>query len=335
MKNTLKSRLDLLFSIKEHSWAERCNRPTVLLLLFGILLLFPGTVLASPAYQPAGPSAELVISRYSSAGQPGELKVNETAQASLQLTNFPSIDFTKLTLSCRFDPALVVLSGFTSSGFFGTSEIIDRKGPEAGALVIDFYPGVRPWQSSGPLAGFDLTALSTGTLAFDCSLITTGADGVPTTVTVTILPVRIVKGIQSASVKGSVTGFSPVTISLFTADTVTASITPESGGSFEISAPAGEYRIIASAPGCLSLSGMISLAEGYALNLSAASLAAGDLNTDGIIDNSDVTILAENFYSSRSSTGVNPDLNQDGIVNVLDLEIIARNFGKSSQTDWK
>ena len=335
MKNTWKSRLDVAFTFEEHPRADSRNRLTALLLLFCFLFFSKGSALAAPAIQSSGPFAELVITRSDPAGLSGELRVDESAQVSLRLTNIPAADFTKFTFSCKYDPALVEMSGFSSRGFFSTSEIIDRNGPEAGSLVINIYPGMHPWQTSGTVIGFDLTGLSAGSLSFDCSISTTNPDSSVIYIPVETIPVNVIKSSQAASVKGNVKASGTVTVSLFSGETLITSKVVDSEGNFEITAPAGEYQIIASSPACLSLSGMLSLSDSAVINLSSADLSAGDINTDGIIDDDDVMILAQNYNSTRITLGVNPDINHDGIVNVLDLEIIAQNFGETSQTSWK
>jgi len=335
MKKTLYSRLKLVSTIKEHPQTESRMRQAVLLLLFVILLFSSKDVQAASRSQAGSPSAELIISTPDSVSPAGELNTHESAQASLVLANFPQADFAKLTFSCQYDPSLVDISNFSSSGFFSSSEIIQRFGPEDGTFEINILPGIHPWQASGSVIQFGVTGLTARELSFNCQLVTAYPDGSAVSTPFSTRPLKIVNVNRAGSVIGTVSAISPVTVTLFSGESVTTSQVTSADGSFELSAPAGDYTILAGAPGCLSLSGNLSLADGTVTSLSEASLPAGDVNADGVIDLNDVGLLAEYYNSTRITPGVTPDLNHDGIVNVLDLEIIARNFGQTSQTSWK
>ena len=62
--------------------------------------------------------------------------------------------------------------------------------------------------------------------------------------------------------------------------------------------------------------------------------AMGDVNGDGVIDRTDLNIIARAFGSTPGSPNWNPncDLNKDGTVDGRDLWTAARNFGAIS---WK
>ena len=57
----------------------------------------------------------------------------------------------------------------------------------------------------------------------------------------------------------------------------------------------------------------------------AATSSVGDLNNDGVVNASDLSILLSNFGTSNAVA----DINGDGSVNVLDLSILISNFGKT------
>ena len=51
----------------------------------------------------------------------------------------------------------------------------------------------------------------------------------------------------------------------------------------------------------------------------------GDVNSDGVVNILDLTLVAQNFGVEKPS---NPkvDVNEDGVVNILDLTLVAQNF---------
>lgn len=57
----------------------------------------------------------------------------------------------------------------------------------------------------------------------------------------------------------------------------------------------------------------------------------GDLNCDGIVNSSDLTVVASKFGRTRSDVGWDPaaDPNCDGIVNSSDLTVVASKFGRT------
>jgi hypothetical protein len=49
----------------------------------------------------------------------------------------------------------------------------------------------------------------------------------------------------------------------------------------------------------------------------------GDLNSDGSVNISDLSILLSNWNTASATA----DINQDGTVNILDLSILLSNYG--------
>jgi hypothetical protein len=58
----------------------------------------------------------------------------------------------------------------------------------------------------------------------------------------------------------------------------------------------------------------------------ATSTSYGDLNSDGIVDSLDLSIL----LSRWNSADINADINSDGVVNALDLSVMLSHFGTSA-----
>lgn len=74
--------------------------------------------------------------------------------------------------------------------------------------------------------------------------------------------------------------------------------------------------------------------KGQQLVLPRVTLLPGDINSDGVINSIDYSLLTECFESSTTSSTCDPakkeasDLNIDGLVNQLDLNILLPNMGK-------
>ena len=69
---------------------------------------------------------------------------------------------------------------------------------------------------------------------------------------------------------------------------------------------------------------------GYAQDTDPDTLRAADINTDGVINILDLTLVASHFGETPTADqSPNPDVNGDGIVNILDLTLVASHFGKT------
>lgn len=69
---------------------------------------------------------------------------------------------------------------------------------------------------------------------------------------------------------------------------------------------------------------------GYAQDMDPDTLRAADVNTDGVINILDLTLVASHFgETSTADQTPNPDVNGDGTVNILDLTLVASHFGKT------
>lgn len=68
----------------------------------------------------------------------------------------------------------------------------------------------------------------------------------------------------------------------------------------------------------------------YAQDMDSDTLRAADVNTDGVINILDLTLVASHFGETPTADqSPNPDVNGDGIVNILDLTLVASHFGKT------
>jgi hypothetical protein len=94
--------------------------------------------------------------------------------------------------------------------------------------------------------------------------------------------------------------------------------------SYTINSPS---KITATVPSG-SQTGYISINQGQALSptvftVTAPTTKVGDLNSDGVVNITDLSIL----LSSWNTTNSTADINKDGTVNILDLSILLSNYG--------
>ena len=103
-------------------------------------------------------------------------------------------------------------------------------------------------------------------------------------------------------------------------------------GSFQISAPAGTYTLVAVASGFLSARGSVTLISGSSVTKPTVTLPAGDIDNNNVIDQFDAMTIGMAY---NTSTPAAADLNNDGIINVLDLELLAKNYRKTGPVPWQ
>ena len=103
-------------------------------------------------------------------------------------------------------------------------------------------------------------------------------------------------------------------------------------GSFQISAPAWTYTLVAVASGFLSARGSVTLISGSSVTKPTVTLPAGDIDNNNVIDQFDAMTIGMAY---NTSTPAAADLNNDGIINVLDLELLAKNYRKTGPVPWQ
>ena len=75
---------------------------------------------------------------------------------------------------------------------------------------------------------------------------------------------------------------------------------------------------------------LLVLRVSYAEDKDLDTLRAADVNTDGVINILDLTLVASHFGETPTADqSPNPDVNGDGTVNILDLTLVASHFGKT------
>ena len=98
--------------------------------------------------------------------------------------------------------------------------------------------------------------------------------------------------------------------------------------SFTLSHAPGNLNLIVERTGYLSEQIQVTLSENaFEQELPPVTLYAGDVNQDGVIDETDAEHIAKDFGAVNDATAAS-DVNGDGDINVLDLVLAGMNFGK-------
>jgi len=128
-------------------------------------------------------------------------------------------------------------------------------------------------------------------------------------------------------------GKKQVTIKLFdAANTLIASVSANPDGTFSITAPAGRYRVLATASGFLSAQGLFTIADENATTVQVIHLLAGDIDGNDIIDPLDALTIGMNYGAATPAAA---DLNDDGVINFLDIELLAANYRRPGPIIWQ
>jgi hypothetical protein len=137
----------------------------------------------------------------------------------------------------------------------------------------------------------------------------------------------------SGTISGRVLAGRPVTLDLFDANhSSVGSVLANLDGTFSLSAPAGMYNLLASAPGFLSAMGPVTVTADGIVTMPTITLLAGDIDNNNTIDQFDALTIGMNYNSQYPEAA---DLNHDGIINVLDLEVLASNYRKTGPVPWE
>jgi hypothetical protein len=234
----------------------------------------------------------------------------------------------------------VEVSNISVLNLFGEDPATAMNGPQNGSFVFAIAgSNGRRAAASGPVFSFHAKGLQPGSSSIECAAQVSKGDGFiagilslgPAYLTahgaVTPTP-------GSAPVlNGQALASKPVVIRLYNAEgLVVLSTTAAADGTFTLTAPAGVYGITASADGFLGAQGFVTLIDGAVTTLPVVSLAAGDVDNNGVIDQFDAMTIGMNYNLPVPAAA---DLNNDGVINVLDLEALARNYRRSGMIAWQ
>lgn len=260
---------------------------------------------------------------------PASIDIDETTVATVLLNNVPQGGYASAEFTCSFDTAFVEVSNISEAGLFGSDPATVLSGPQDGNFIfaIAGSNGQRA-TTSGAAFTFSLKGLQAGQTTITCQVrVSTG------NALTTLPPFSVTLTIREplATLTGTVIASKPVTISLIdSAGTTTAAA--DANGNFSMTAPAGSYIVIASAPGFLKAQGTPVLVAGQTTTMQTVSLLAGDIDGNDVIDQYDAMTIGFNYGLSTPDAA---DLNNDGVINVLDLELLAANYRQSGALNWQ
>ncbi len=136
----------------------------------------------------------------------------------------------------------------------------------------------------------------------------------------------------SGTLAGQVIASKLVTVSLYDpGNTLITSVTVNTDGTFELTALAGTYNLIATASGFLPAESSVTLTAGTTVNKPSITLPAGDIDGNNVIDQFDAMTIGMSYNMTVPASA---DLNNDGIINVLDLERLAQNYRQTGPVAW-
>lgn len=287
---------------------------------------------------------------------PPSIQVGETALVTVSLGNVPAEGYASAEFTCTYDPNLVETSNIVTTDLFGTDSAIAIFDQQNGSFIVAMAgTNSQRATTSGVVFTFNVTGLQVGETSIGCQARVSSGDGVLTDITsvvstLTILdpaptsipisaasfPVPAPEVYSSATpptVSGQVFANKSLTVSLYNPDnSLAASASADADGSFNLTAPAGSYTVVASANGYLSAQGPVILTAGETTTKLPVYLPAGDIDGNNVIDQYDALTIGMSYNSATPDVA---DLNNDGTINILDLQLLAENFRKSGALDWQ
>ncbi|MBE0670786.1 MAG: peptidoglycan DD-metalloendopeptidase family protein [Anaerolineales bacterium] len=271
---------------------------------------------------------------------PQSLIVGETGLVTVSLNNVPPEGYSSTEFTCTYDQNLIEVSNIAVAGLFGTTPVSALQGPQSGSFILAIAGsnGNRA-TTSGAAFTFNARGLQSGQTIVECRARVSTGNGTLENIlyipdTLTIFGNALTATPPAAPlISGQVFASKQVTIRLFNPDTtLAATATANADGTFSLTAPAGVYTVIASAPGFLNAQGSATLINGNNTIMPIVSLPAGDIDGNGVIDQFDALTIGMNYNASSPAVA---DLNNDGIINVLDLELLAANYRRSGALAWQ
>lgn len=262
---------------------------------------------------------------------PASVLVGGTSTGTIMLTNIPQGGYASAEFTCTYNPALIQISNITDAGLFGSDPATAISGPANGSFVfaVAGSNGQRA-TTDGAVFTFTITALAAGQAQINCvARVSTGGS----LTTIASLPATLTITEAVATLNGTVTATKTVTVTLYKPDTtVQATVTANANGNFSMTAPAGNYTVVASAPGFLKAQGSPALTAGATTTMQTIALLAGDIDGNDVIDQFDALTIGMNYNLAAPAAA---DLNNDGTINVLDLELLAANYRASGASAWQ
>lgn len=263
---------------------------------------------------------------------PPSVIVGGSSTAAVNLNNVPVGGLASVEFTCTYNPTIVEVSNITTTSLFGADPVTAVNGPQNGSFIVAIAGSNGSKATTGGTAfTFSAKGLQIGQSAISCQARVSTGNLV--LVTIPSTPVTLVTTSAQGTFSGQVLAGKPVSVTLNNPDSsVAGSAIANPDGTFSVSASAGIYTAVASAPGYLKAQGSVSITNGNTITFQTISLLAGDIDGNNVIDQFDALTIGINYNGTAPAAA---DLSNDGIVNVLDLEILARNYRQSGPLAWQ
>jgi hypothetical protein len=257
--------------------------------------------------------------------------VGGAADGTVNLNNPPASGYASAEFTCTYNQTLIQLSNFLAGGVFGANPVMVVNGPSGGSFIVAIAGSNGSEATTTGIAfTFDIVALQAGPASVQCTVRV--SDGSDVLVTIPSTPGNVTVVTSQGNLAGQTIAGKPVTVSLYNPDTTLATsavVNPD--GTFNLTAAAGTYTVIASAPGFLKAQGAPTITSGATTTMQTVILLAGDIDGNDVINQLDAMTIGMNYNLAAPAAA---DLNNDGTINILDLELLASNYGQSGALAW-
>ena len=267
--------------------------------------------------------------------EPTGILVGESSVVSVSLDNVPAEGYTSAEFTCTYDMSLVEVSNIALTDLFGVDSASAVSGPANGSFIVAVAgSNGSKATASGVAFTFDAKGLMAGDAVIACVARVSSGDGTLVELPSTSATLNITEEVVvlEGTVAGQVLAGKAVTVSLYDeTDTLLTSVATAEDGTFNFTAPVGTFKVAASADGFLGAAGFAAVAAGETFTMSTATLLAGDIDGNNVIDQFDAMTIGMSYNSAEPAAA---DLNNDGVINVLDLEQLAANYRLTGPIDW-
>jgi hypothetical protein len=314
----------------------------------------------TPTPSTATPPAGAFVS---TEANPTNLPIGETALISVKLNNIPVEGYKSAEFTCTYNVGLIEKSNIAVTDLFGADPVAAIHDPQNGIFIVAIA-GTNSNRATigGTAFSFSVKGLQAGQSVIQCTARVSKGDNLAIDVPsieadLTILgvdlsptpfvpptappshhehPTAMSTALESptpspnGSLSGQIVASKPVTVRLLDANQVEiTSLIPNPDGIFVMTPLPGDYVLVATASGFLSLQESVTITAGNSIALPATSLLAGDIDGNLVIDQFDALTIGMNYTASIPEAA---DLNNDGVIDFLDLELLAENYRLTGPT---
>lgn len=287
----------------------------------------PPSATPNPSTATATPSTPFV----SIAVNPASINVNATSTVTVILNNPPVSGYASAEFTCTYNATRIQVSNIVAGSVFGLNPVMVVNGPANGTFIVAIAgSNGSEATATGTAFTFSALGLQAGVVTIQCTVRV--SDGSDALVIIPSNPVNITVTTPQGNLAGQVFASKPVTVSLYNPDTTlntSAVVNPD--GTFNLTALAGNYTVVASAEGFLEAQGAPTIIGGSTTIMQTVILLAGDIDNNNVINQLDAMTIGMNYNLAAPTAA---DLNNDGTINILDLELLASNYGQSGSLAW-